>query len=66
MAAVGYAERERMRQEQGEGSFSYSLEGDLSRWLLHDAVFNYQTQTYSILASGITEWLWRSGFILIF
>lgn len=50
MAAVGYAERERMRQEQGEGSFSYSLEGDLSRWLLHDAVFNYQTQTYSVLA----------------
>lgn len=27
MAALGYAERERIRQEQGEGSLSYLLKG---------------------------------------
>lgn len=27
MAAVGYAERERIRQEQGEGSFSDMVKG---------------------------------------
>lgn len=40
MAAVGYAERERIRQEQGEGSLCVLLES-LNRWLLQDGVFNY-------------------------
>lgn len=53
MAAVGYAERERIRQEQGEGSLGYLLKGALTDGCCRMVSLSRNTVT----PLGLTVWL---------